>query len=405
MTKSNTWILYKFFILILMLASFYLWVFWDLNANMFFWIVAFFVSLIFYVVFPNRYSMNGSNNIWFITLIISLLLTSLNMNIFGSISKIIPCLSAFFILHLKIERKEDLLDTVLFSIAIIFLISSIAWFFHLIGIDLPYYMLEYGNVGNSDEALYMFENHYLYLIDTGFMGGFSDSFIPRFRSVFIEPGYVGCLCSVILYVRQYKMDKMGWIYLITLILTFSLAGWLISVVGYFYSRIITSRHRMELLLAILIFVITYTVVKNYNGGNNIVNVTIIERLEWDETTGAIAGYNRSSESVSQWFWKSFVNSSEVWFGAENPSDKLNWNDIDWKAYIIRYGIVGLMAYLLYLFYPIIYLRENKLRCIGLFLIYVMIFAQTSIVIHSFMYVIFFILGMSHLKLNYYEKDN
>lgn len=397
MRSNIVWRLYKIFMLFLMLTSFHAWMFWTFNESLYFWVAVFFVSILFYYVCSNHYCKSNVNIFWFALLIISLFLTALNLNIFGFLGAILPCLVAFFVLILNTKSKEDLLSFIVDSLTVIFFVSSLAWLFHLFGYDLPYFFSEHGNDAKGDE-LYYFEIHYLYLIDRGFLGGW-ESLIPRFTSIFIEPGFVGSLVSILLYLRRYKMDKTGIILLITLFLTLSLAGFLISIFGFIYYRYYHTKHKLVLFLSVIaLFSLFYITVKTYNGGDNVMNLAFTERMEYDETTGTIAGYSRNT-SNNEWFWNTFIKSSDLWFGTSESSSILKTNDIDWKAYVIRFGIVGLFAYILYLFFPFFHLRKNKYQFFGFFIIYVLIFSQTYPLVYSMMYISLYVLGINHIKVD------
>ena len=51
----------------------------------------------------------------------------------------------------------------------------------------------------------------------------------------------------------------------------------------------------------VLFCAVYTFASNYNNGNNLVNELIFSRLEYDSQEGTIAGDNRASNSLKQYY--------------------------------------------------------------------------------------------------------
>lgn len=404
MHHSFGWWIYKIFLIILMMTSFQAWMFWALDENVYFWIGAFVVSIVFMFINSKHYNLSKQKRelVWFILLQITLFLNQGDLNLNGLLTILIPTWSMYPVFMLKNESKNDLFDTIFKILSIVLFISLVAWLFFLTGVSLPYDMEAHGL-----DDLYYFENYKFFLRNTTMV---SDLIFPRFCSIFLEPGYLGCIISLLLFIRRYKMDFWGVVLLISLIATFSLAGWIISILGYLVHRSFSAKRPVLMTLSIIVVVASIWVgAKNFNGGNNMLNLAIFERLEYDKDTGTISGYDRSTEGTDQWFWGTFVKSPDVVFGSSSAADSLKINDNDWKSYIVKHGIVGISLFLLFAFFPFYTApRKNKeCRRLLLFLsiIYVLIFAQTIHLIFSAMYIATLILGESSIRLTNINNKN
>ena len=345
------------------------------------------------MIISNPQWLDGKKHlIWFLLLIISFLATINNQNINGIIAIILPAFGVYYMMVLSNEKKENLLTFLLTSYALVIAISVAAWIPHLFGIDLPYRMDAIGE-DSAGGDLYYFENHYLYLINTTRV---LDLFIPRFSSVFLEPGYLGCLCSVCLFLGGFNMRKwQNCIFLISIILTLSLAAWIIVILSYFLFRTINTKNAVTLIVEILILVAFYIFFINFKDGDNIINNAIIERVQFNSSTGQINGYNRSSSETDSWFWNSYIHSDQVLFGVNNPDQILSIYDIDWKSYTIRYGLFGLFSLIIFLSYPITKYKGRQMIYIYC-LIFILIFVQTSLSINWLIYTSLYILGVNRI---------
>jgi hypothetical protein len=91
---------------------------------------------------------------------------------------------------------------------------------------------------------------------------------------------------------------------------------------------------------------------------------------------------------------------DVFFG--NPEIRESGNkgaDADWKSYIMLYGLVGFIAYFIYLVYPWLIFKNNKYRLSILIILYALIFAQTIFGAFWLIYLTVFIIGCSVITPN------
>lgn len=386
MKRDFLWIVYKVLLLLAMLASFQAWFAW----NMIFIYHILLVYSVFLYVFRRYYFKKEFVNygVWLAFLFISILIGYSSSGFTSFVYKIISICPLFFVISLKTAYKEDFLFFISNVFSVFLIVSIVGWGLCVIGISSPYQILEFDN-SNSIDAQYVFENHYLFLMN---ITRLETILFPRFCSVFLEPGYLGCLMVLLLCVRKFKLDRKNIVFYITLFFTFSLAGYILLFIGAFL-RLLKNTERK--LFAITIFAsfigLSYFFIRNYNNGNNYMNDMILSRMEYDEDKG-IEGNNRSSYSTDKYFWNRFIKGSDLMLGVGKNADRIiNPGDTDWKVYVIRYGLISTVCFLSFIFYPLFRAR-NKSDCLILSTIYFLIFVQTSSMITSLMYLTIYMLG-------------
>lgn len=346
---------------------------------------------------------------WLIIYAIAFLLTVFTQNtanIFGLVEMFLRLFSVGFVFLLKPEYKHDFLQVFRKGFFILCCVSLLFWVLHLIGVGLPHTTFVFGLKGDG-EYQYVFDNYYFFV--TLSQHSLFGSIFPRFQGVFLEPGYLGCVMSVFLYIDKYRLKKNreSIVFFIVLFFTFSLAGWLLTLLGFVLVKIKDSEKRLLWMALIALFVFGVNIAaKTYNGGNNIINVYIIERLQTDETKG-IVGNTRLSESVQRAFWDDFIFSNSLWFGGVEASSYTDFthesNEVTAYTYIMQYGLVAFVFLLWYYLFPVFKNKKNRYSLFSLSIIFILVFAQTIHMTHSFMYVFLFIMCVNEII--YYQSDN
>lgn len=277
---------------------------------------------------------------------------------------------------LKEEYIKDLFETFQKVLVPILGLGAVFWIAHLFGYDLPYQDITYGVKENSHGELvdqYTFHNHYLYLVNVSWMMNINAT-IPtyfRFSSIFLEPGYTAVLVMYLLYINHFDMkDRRNQVYLLTLLLTLSLAGFILTCLAFIAHKLQNSSKRVFSLAVIGLFLtFGYIFFTNYNGGHNAINETIIERLHYDEENG-IAGNNRTSEAMDAQF-DAFLASPDVIFGFRDKN--LLEFGVGYKAYLLQNGLIGMILFIVYLL-QIAKLKGNY-RSYILMTLYLLMFAR------------------------------
>ena len=184
-------------------------------------------------------------------------------------------LLALFIYTEKSFAK-DTIDFVAKFFAILLTISMILYVILLFR-DLPFILMPY--INSEGEMPYGFFQNYILLLQ----GIDINTSITRFQGPFLEPGQIGTFLAFLLTIYRYDFrEKWRYLLLIALLLTLSLAGYVLAAVGFLVSRV----NRIgKVVVYGTMFLTMYLVGTNYNGGNNIFNEYILERLTYDEEKG------------------------------------------------------------------------------------------------------------------------
>lgn len=224
-------------------------------------------------------------------------------------------------------------------------ISLSFWILVLIGIPLPHVYWR----GDS----YAFENYYFFLKSVNYDFGL----FPRFCSIFLEPGYVACFISFFLFIKKYDFrDWHNIVYLVALILTFSVAGWLLFAVGLI--PYLNQRGRVKWAYIVFVFIAIAAYFYFIRNEDSAVGMLIGERVRFED--GSMVGYNRANMELEDYWNNSFWNSDKVMWGL-GEQYKTNFDfgaSVDLRAYIIRYGIIATILYVLFLLSCLIRYRSR-----------------------------------------------
>lgn len=216
-----------------------------------------------------------------------------------------------------------------------------------------------------------FNNYILFIESTSIF----NLIFYRFNGPFLEPGHLSLICSLLLFANQYrfKENRYLWVLLVCVLLSFSLAGYLISALGYILLKI---RSIKLFLYSGIIFGSMFIFVSYvWNEGNNPINTLIFSRMEVDEEKG-IAGNNRTTEQTDDYFSKNF-NNGKLWIGlGTNEKDDTFIRGSGYKIYFIRYGIISFI-FVLFFYYNLIPQRCNHRYAIIFLLLIVLIFIQRA----------------------------
>ena len=304
-------------------------------------------------------------------------------------------LSIFRIINISLlillndKFKKEIFYFISNSLLIILGISSFFWILFLLGINLPNGSISY------EYGPYI--NYYFFILydEQSFF-----SIIPRFSSIFLEPGYLGMLTAFLIISNKFNFEKLSVkILLVATLFSFSLAAFLVIIITYFL-YLLTHSNKSFLYLIIIVCLIfgLYIVSVNLNSGENAVYNYLFKRLEFNN--GEISGYNRFSSDLDN-YYKEFLKSRSIYFGiGEVEFRKLSWDggNAGYKVFIIQYGIIGTL--LVFLFYFLMLMKSYSKIASLLFLAYILIFLQASYpLIESEL--IIFITAISILK----KKEN
>lgn len=334
------WLLTKIFLFICLLQNM---LFWPTRLYGSQWIVSL-IPLALLLCFRRhwnvRYPYLGLLLIIFVLTAYSMFINSFQL----SMSFLFLYLIGYCMFTLKESRKRDLLSSVTNWLGIIIAISLcfyIVWLF----IDFKQFgTLKWEAYGQDYQP---YRNFYLFIMPT------YGVIIPRFSGPFIEPGHLGLVASLFLFANKFdfKRNPILWAHLAGLLFSLSLAGYVMLAIGYF---MIKSSSNKQILLVAGVFAAAYFgVTQFWNGGDNPVNDTIIERLEYDENKG-IKGNNRNLYSTDKVYSKMVEDGSIVFGMGEKEYGELNKKGMvggaGYTIYAMFHGIVGIIIIFFYYAY-------------------------------------------------------
>ena len=374
------WKIYRWSVVLLAFQAFHCVYF--LNINTYVFHIGIFAVLTFVNVATTSFlSYNKRVTQWICVLIIFLALCGINKLtvFFGTLIQLLPCI---FIFYLKKDFKIDLLRFFIKIFSVFVFVTALAWTLYLFGIEFP-------NIASISYDSYFFFFYIFYVVRN------VDWIVkyPRFSSVFLEPGYLGSFIALLLYASQYRVSKGPYKYfmLYSLLLTFSLAAYLLLLFSFFFTRFYESKHKIVFISIVAICLTgVFLFTKSYKEGDNMLNVLILERLQGDDE-GGIAGNNRSTAAFKDWFKRDFVRSTSLFLGTEQSLNYMGEGSgsVGVDAFIARFGVISLLFYILFLFLPC-----HNYRQILLSLLYLLNFIQTSFTWYWFNYLLIFVLAMN-----------
>lgn len=275
-----------------------------------------------------------------------------------------------YLLQLPDEYKRDLLR------------FSTKWYAIALAGGLVIYALSFvmtvPSIGKFVHPVYFpYTNHVLWIRTT-----FDYGIFERFNAFFLEPGHQALVSSFLMMANKYDFKKNPYllILLIGVIFSFSLAGYLLTAIGFLLMKI----NSVVKLIATLVVASGFIIAaQNWNGGDNPVNELIIGRLEYDESKG-IKGNNRFYNNTDDDFNKA-VETGGVWIGIKNNTNMSLVGGAGYKIYIINYGIVGVLLVLLF-YLSLIPSKPDIRYTLSFFIVLTLCFIQRS---YPFWYVWYF----------------
>ena len=360
--------LFKFGLLLAFLKSLNAWFTWPIEIIPFFSLTIL-LCLPYVITSFSAFSFAKKNVIPILLLITARIYCAggkeANLNTyFGAFLTVSPAIFALLLIN---KKKIELSIFFIKSFAIILAPSLIIWILLLLKIPLP----SFGIISHPAWDAYVYENYIFCLKNIRI-------YDIRFCSIFLEPGHVGMISSFLLFVSKFNFKKKSvWILLISIFFTLSLAAYVLAFISFSAYMALYSKARVTYFVTwFVIFACIYTFFVNYNSGNNIVNELIISRLAYDSSEGDLAGNNRFSQEMDD-FFESFTRGSDFFsgIGEKRYTSKNLGNNAGFKVFLVTNGLIGTSLVLLF-YLSVVYFNKNKLA-LALLVIYVFAFLQRA----------------------------
>lgn len=270
----------------------------------------------------------------------------------GFIQNALVAVCTCVLIYSSTRIKLELFSFISRATAIILLISLVAWFLYLSGIPLPH-----RNIDEFRDGFHTYVDYYFFLLPQREYY----ELLPRFSSVFIEPGQMASVCVLLLLsnicLKGFKGNKFdNIIFTISIIFSFSLAGWLVALFGLMVNNILLkSRNILAMLLKVGIVAAVIFYAGSRISSESEIGYYIIERLVYDENT-VISGYNRTNDYFEAKY-DDFIHSENVLWGVHKQLiGDANWTrgNSGYKVFIVVFGLIG---FLLVVYLGILCLRK------------------------------------------------
>lgn len=358
--------LLKFSLLLCVLKSVNYWMLWYTNTRIIYLIT---LLLIAVCVYKKRIEwktkLNGNYILGFFFFIFFALFQNYVIAAGKSIlaySNTLLLLGIFYsVLHFGDKFKSEIIEFIEKAIIYLLIPAIVVYFLNFV-INLPYTPIVYLN--SFGEDTYGLMNNYIFLIHHVESVSNIASF-PRFCGPFLEPGQLATFLSFFLLLLRFDFSqKRRYIILVALLLSFSLAGYVLGLLGVI---LIKSQKLSRTIPLIVLFSIVYNVGVNYNYGNNLLNNYILTRLEYDEEKG-ITGNDRSSAITDKIFEEEYMaNSNNILFGLPYYRGE-SIGGSGYKVYLINFGIFNLLFLLFFYIVMSVSARNKRDMLIYLILI-------------------------------------
>ena len=348
-----------------------MWIGWD-GRNVYLQFFLFLLSIFLIKVKHVKLNCNARNILTWLTFSIAFIW------LYGfSIGHLLCVLSPIFLIILL--NDDDRICCLKYNFkwfAILMIPSIIAWLIYL-SEGLP----SIGQIWykREEEAVqptwYLFRNNHVFLIT------YALKETTRFCGYFIEPGHLGMMGAFLLYADGFDFKKKtSWIILISVLLTLSLAGYVLLLMGFLFAKYERKEISLKFVLFIGILILAvYLFGTFYNEGDNALNERILSRLEYDEERG-IEGNNRAKGEIPLYFANMFNDWHLILFGYDDDLIKELAEEgsrgTGMQHFMVCHGLIGV----LFSFFPyLVYLlcSKDKKYAIFLFIFIFMLLLQRS----------------------------
>ena len=273
-------------------------------------------------------------------------------NINAYIYQLFLPINILLVLCIPDKEKDYVLSRLIKWFGSIMFIGVLLYLVNLV-VDLPSLGVIKSDYGNIEVSAGFFKNYIAYIKPLGSASTYS---FLRFNGPFIEPGDLGCTAAFMLMAAKFdfkRYDKLIWIF-IALIVSMSLAGYLLTIIAYFFVMFSQKKiSKMTMVATIICLFGIYFFGTYYNGGDNVFNEAILSRLQSDEEKG-FSGNNRNSLLKTQYFLNMFSDPHTMWFGYDARTiEYLNESGlgagfINKAINVGMFGMIGLLLPYLYI---------------------------------------------------------
>lgn len=270
---------------------------------------------------------------------------------------------ASLIILLVYEERVELVRTFINIYAGFLFLSMIIYFLVLLGVPVYSYQVPI----NDAYYTWGFKNSLFLILPM------TPSPFYRFQSVFLEPGHIGMISALVLYILKYNVKSwQGVVVLLSSLLSMSLAAYMLLLLGMLIYRFLFGNFLRNVTFLLMLLMAGTMVYKFFPDSS--FSQAILMRLEYDKDKG-FKGNNRTSEDFDYYYDHKFYETDHVLLGIGNEISDISGEggNSSYKVFIVQYGILGLIT--LSIFFVLVAFYSKSSFIIGLFLLYAASFWQ------------------------------
>jgi len=297
-----------------------------------------------------------------------------------------------YVTFLNDENKAVLFRTLMKIYAFLIFLGIPFWFLDNIFNVLPSFTYIAEDIG------VIFNNYFFFLSSVN-----SDGFY-RYMSIFLEPGHLGMISSMLLYASQFEFKKNEVkILAISVIISFSAAAYALTFLGYIFFTVVQGNLKTLRNLFGRIFFIAIGSIVLVGAVNFYQEGIIFEKL----LEVFVFSENFMDSRLSSDFKRYYDSSSyeDLLYGignAEYMEILQKGGSAGWKVFVVKYGFIGM--FLLSGFYLALTLHYNSKHVFFLLLIFIASFTQRAYAMWEIQ-IFIFVCGSAYLVLNKNRQIN
>ncbi len=293
--------------------------------------------------------------------------SAITLNLLSGVQMFLTYLPAALIFTLDKGYQHDLLKSVSKWLCIMIAVSFVYYLMAKV-IPLPHSTF----IVPNNDFYYPYDNYYLFLDNPIYKN--AEAGILRFGAFFLEPGHLAMTCCLMLFAFRYQFKEYPWLWITLpcILFSFSLTGYLIFVISWMLLKI---RNIANVIISVVVIAGSWLFVTDiWNGGNNAVNILVVQRLEPDKEKG-IKGNNRTFKKTDA-FFRQCVKDGRIWTGVGQKDMGERIAGSGFKIFMLRYGIIGtIFAFLIYI--CLINPKANRRYAYSFLLIIFLLFLQRA----------------------------
>lgn len=285
-------------------------------------------------IFWAHFSTHNKSSSGLITLFI---LSCLLFAIRGTIASLVLTIPLLFLPFASSSFIQNVFRAFTNIYCIITGIALVSWILLLLGFNNPIGTIDPLNANDFD----YYTVYPLFLVTNNFFD-IQNAF--RFSGSFDEPGMVGTFSALLLFANTFNLKSWKtYILLLSGIASFSLYFYVVLIMG-IIPKLFAKSKTSSTIVVLFSIIVFYNVTKE----NEVLGRLIWDRMEWNTSEKQFEGYNRTNYGA-EIFYKNKWLTSDYWFGLEDyePYRKLARGSNSYQNIVMQYGMLFLMAYVLF----------------------------------------------------------